>query len=570
MSLNDMIKVSKGDLEADLVIKNANIINVLTEEIYKADIAIKDDFIVGVGENYQGKEIIEAEGKFVSPSFIDGHVHIESSMLMPSEFAKMVLPSGTTTVIADPHEISNVVGLHGISFMREASKDLPLDVYMMLPSCVPATPYETSGFELNNYDLSFLIDSSWVLGVGEMMNFPGVINQDKEVLAKLKVAKEKNKRIDGHAPYLTGKDLCAYITAGISSDHECTNPKEAIEKIRLGVNLMIREGSAARDLDALIPVLKDYPTRKCMFVTDDRYPSALKEHINSMVRRCVEAGISPIKAIQMASLNTAEYFGIKNLGAIAPNYKADLLIFENLEDFKPTIVIKNGEIIAKNGKMIKEITATIPSSTKGTVNIGFFEKEDLKIYAKSNKVRTIQVIKNQLVTKMVEEEIIVKDGLAQSNIENDVLKMVVVERHKASGNIGKGFVKGFGIKEGAIASTIAHDSHNMIVIGTNDDDMYLAIKELVKSQGGKVIVKNGEVIAKLELPIAGIMSEENAQIVINKSDELKIGEKLIGCELDEPFMTMAFLSLSVIPEIKLTDKGLMDVMKGEFTELFIN
>lgn len=569
MSLNNMIKVSKGELEADLVIKNANIINVLTEEIYKADVAIKNGFIVGVGNEYKGKKTINANGKFVSPSFIDGHVHIESSMLMPSEFAKMVLPSGTTTVIADPHEISNVVGLHGISFMRETTKDLPLDVYMMLPSCVPATPHETSGFELNNYDLELLIDSPWVLGVGEMMNFPGVIAQDNDVLAKIKVAKDKNKRIDGHAPYLTGKDLCAYITAGITSDHECTNPQEAIEKIRLGVNLMVREGSAARDLDALIPVLKEYPTRKCMFVTDDRYPSALTEHINSMVRRCVEKGISPVKAIQMASLNTAEYFGLKNLGAIAPNYKADLLIFDNLEDFKPTIVIKNGEIIAKKGKMLKDIKSSIPSSTKGTINIGLFEKEDLNITAKSNKVKAIQVIKNQLVTKLSEEEIIIENGLAQSNIKKDVLKIVVIERHKATGNIGKGFVKGFGIKEGAIASTIAHDSHNMIVIGTNDDDMYLAIKELVKSQGGKVIVKNGKVISKLELPIAGIMSEEKAQTVIKKAEKLKLGEKLIGCQLDEPFMTMAFLSLSVIPEIKLTDKGLMDVMKGKFTELFI-
>lgn len=569
MALEDIIKTAKGDIEADLVIKNAQLINVLSEEIYKADIAIKDGIIAGIGSNYKGKEEINAEGKYISPSFIDGHVHIESSMLMPSEFAKMVVPTGTTTVIADPHEISNIIGLHGISFMREASKNLPLDVYMMLPSCVPASPYETSGFELNSYDLSLLIDSPWVLGIAEMMNFPGVINLDKEVLSKIKLGLEKRKRIDGHAPYLSGKDLCAYIASGVSSDHECTTPEEAIEKLRLGMYLMIREGSAAKDLNALIPVLKKFPGRKCIFVTDDRYPDALKEHINMMVRRAVENGIEPVKAIQMASINTAEYFGLKNLGAIAPGYKADLLILDNLVDFKPSIVVKNGIITAKDGQMIIDTGNNIPSSLRGTVNIRWLDKEDLRIKAESDTVKAIEVISNQLVTKSVKAKINIVDGYALSNTEEDILKILVIERHKASGNIGKGFVKGFGIKSGAIASTVAHDSHNMIVIGTNDDDMLKAIKELVKSQGGKVIIQNGEVIAKLELPIAGLMSEENAKTVIQKSEELKKGEKLIGCKLNEPFMTMAFLSLSVIPELKLTDKGLMDVINNQFTDLFI-
>lgn len=569
MSIEEIIKTAKGNETADLVIKDVQIINVLSEEIYISDIAIKDGIIAGIGKGYKGKTEIDANGKYACPSFIDGHVHIESSMLLPSEFAKMVVPTGTTTIVADPHEISNVIGLHGISFMREASKDLPLDVYMTLPSCVPATPYETSGFELNSYDLSLLIDSPWVLGIAEMMNFPGVVNLDKEVLSKIKLGLEKKKRIDGHAPYLSGKDLCAYVAAGVSSDHECTNPNEAIEKLRLGMYLMIREGSAAKDLDALIPVLKDFPTRKCIFVTDDRYPSALKEHINMMVRRAVEQGVSPIKAIQMASINTAEYFGLKNLGAIAPGYKADLLLLDNLEDFKPKTVIKNGEIVAKDGKLIIDIDEKHLSSLRGTVNIRWLDKEDLKIKAQGNKIKAIEVTDGQLVTKCVEANIEIKDGYAVSNTKEDILKILVIERHKASGNIGKGFVKGFGLKSGAIASTIAHDSHNMIVIGTNDDDMFKAIKELVKSQGGKVIVNNGEVVAKLELPIAGIMSEESAETVIKKGEDLKNGEKLIECALQEPFMTMAFLSLSVIPEIKLTDKGLMDVMNCEFTELFI-
>ena len=569
MSIENIIETAKGNNNADLVIKNVNLINVLSEEIYITDVAIKDGIIAGIGSDYVGNKEIDGTGKYLSPSFIDGHVHIESSMLLPSEFAKMVVPSGTTTVIADPHEISNVIGLHGISFMREASKDLPLDVFMMLPSCVPASPYETSGFELNAYDLSLLIDCDWVLGIAEMMNFPGVVNQDKEVISKLKLGLHKNKRIDGHAPYLSDKNLCAYVAAGVSSDHECTNPVEAIEKLRLGMYIMIREGSAAKDLDALIPVLKEHPTRKCIFVTDDRYPSALKEHINMMVRRSVEKGVNPIKAIQMASINTAEYFGLKNLGAIAPSYKADMLLFDNLTDFKPTMVIKNGEIVAENGKIIVDIESKVLSSLRGTVNIRWLDKEDLKIEAKSNKVKAIEVTDGQLVTKCVEANINVNDGYAESNIEEDVLKILVIERHKASGNIGKGFVKGFGLKSGAIASTIAHDSHNMIVIGTNDDDMLKAIKELVKSQGGKVIVNNGDVVAKLELPIAGLMSQEPAENVIQKGEELKQGEELIGCSLTEPFMTMAFLSLSVIPELKLTDKGLMDVLNCEFTELFI-
>ena len=568
MALEDIIRVARGEQKADLVIKNAQIINVLSEEIYQADVAIKDGIIAGVGAGYTGEKEIDANGKFISPSFIDGHVHIESSMLLPSEFAKMVVPSGTTTVVADPHEISNVIGLHGISFMREASKDLPLDVYMMLPSCVPASPYETSGFELNSYDLSMLIDSPWVLGIAEMMNFPGVINLDSEVLSKIKLGLDKRKRIDGHAPYLSDKDLCAYVAAGVSSDHECTVPSEAIEKLRHGMYIMIREGSAAKDLDALIPVLKECPTRKCIFVTDDRYPWALKEHINEMVSRVVKNGVSPIKAIQMASLNTAEYFGLKNLGAIAPGYKADMLLFDNLEDFKPQTVIKNGEIVAQNGEMIVFIKEKTLSSLRGTVNIRWIDKDDLKIKAEGDEVKAIEVTSGLLVTKAVDAKVKVEDGYAVSNIDEDVLKILVIERHKASGNIGKGFVKGFGLKSGAIASTVAHDSHNMIVIGTNDDDMFKAIKELVKSQGGKVIVKDGEVVAKLELPIAGLMSEQSSSEVIQKAQELKQGEKAVGCSIDEPFMTMAFLSLSVIPEIKLTDKGLMDVMKGKFTNLF--
>lgn len=569
--MENIINVARGLEKADLVIKNANVVNVLSEEIYKGDIAIVDGIIAGIGENYSGKKEIDVNGAFVSPSFIDGHVHLESAMMLPKEFASVVLPAGTTTVIIDPHEISNVLGLHGISFMHEAVKNLPMDVYTMLPSCVPATPFETSGFDLNSYDLSLLIDKPWVLGLAEMMNFPGVLNLDNNVMAKLELAKSKEKRIDGHAPYLSGKDLCAYVASGVKSDHECTTPEEAIERIRLGMYVMIREGTAAKDLDALLPVLKNCNTRKCIFVTDDRHPSDLKEHINGMVRRAVEAGVDPIKAIQVASLNTAEYFGLQNLGAIAPGYKADLLVLPDLKSFKPDIVMKNGNVIAHNGKLAVEIPQGEALAVRNSVNVRWITPEDFKISVNEPDgkigVKALEVIPHQLITKSVETEALVEDGNAISNIENDTLKICVIERHRATGNIGKGFVKGFNLKCGAIASTVAHDSHNMIVIGTNDADMYTAAVALIKCKGGKVVVKDGEIISELALPIAGLMSDREFDYVVDKCEELNQAAHSIGCELNDPFMTMGFLSLPVIPELKITDKGVFDTNKFDFIDI---
>lgn len=569
--MENIINVARGLEKADLVIKNANVVNVLSEEIYKGDIAIVDGIIAGIGGNYSGKKEIDVNGAYVSPSFIDGHVHLESAMMLPKEFASVVLPAGTTTVIIDPHEISNVLGLHGISFMHEAVKNLPMDVYTMLPSCVPATPFETSGFDLNSYDLSLLIDKPWVLGLAEMMNFPGVLNLDNNVMAKLELAKSKEKRIDGHAPYLSGKDLCAYVASGVKSDHECTTPEEAIERIRLGMYVMIREGTAAKDLDALLPVLKNCNTRKCIFVTDDRHPSDLKEHINGMVRRAVEAGVDPIKAIQVASLNTAEYFGLQNLGAIAPGYKADLLVLPDLKSFKPDIVMKNGNVIAHNGKLAVEIPQGEALAVRNSVNVRWITPEDFKISVNEPDgkigVKALEVIPHQLITKSVETEALVEDGNAISNIENDTLKICVIERHRATGNIGKGFVKGFNLKCGAIASTVAHDSHNMIVIGTNDADMYTAAVALIKCKGGKVVVKDGEIISELALPIAGLMSDREFDYVVDKCEELNQAAHSIGCELNDPFMTMGFLSLPVIPELKITDKGVFDTNKFDFIDI---
>ena len=569
--MSNIINVARGLEKADLVIKNANIVNVLSEEIHKGDIAICDGVIAGIGENYSGEKEIDINGAYVTPSFIDGHVHLESTMMLPKEFAKTVLPAGTTTVIIDPHEISNVLGLHGISFMHEAVKDLPMNVYTMLPSCVPATPFETSGFDLNSYDLSLLIDKPWVLGIAEMMNFPGVLNLDKNVMAKLELAKSRGKRIDGHAPYLSGKDLCGYIASGVKSDHECTTPEEAIEKLRLGVYVMIREGTAAKDLDALIPVLKTSNTRKCIFVTDDRHPADLKEHINGMVRRVVEAGVDPIKAVQIASLNTAEYFGLKDLGAIAPGYKADLLVLPDLKTFKPDIVLKDGQVVAQDGKLAVEITENDAIATRNSVNVRWITMDDFKIQTEGDgvkKVRALEVIPHQLITKSVMSDVKVVDGNAVSNVETDTLKICVIERHRATGNIGKGFVKGFNLKCGAIASTVAHDSHNMIVIGTNDFDMYTAAVALIKCQGGKVVVKDGEIISQWPLPIAGLMSDKEFDFVVEKCDELNKAAHSIGCKLEDPFMTMGFLSLPVIPELKITDKGVFDTNKFDFVDIF--
>ena len=565
--LEKIIKVARGTEKADLVIKNANIINVLSEEIHKSDIAICDGIIAGIGKDYEGRKEIDAKGAYICPAFIDGHVHLESSMLLPHEFAKAVVPCGTTTVITDPHEISNVLGLHGISYMHEAVKNLPLNVYTMLPSCVPATPYETSGFDLNSYDLALLIDSPWVLGIAEMMNYSGLLNLDKNVLAKLDLAKSKGKRIDGHAPFLSGKDLCAYAASGVKSDHECTNPEEAIEKIRLGMYIMIREGTAAKDLDALIPVLKEKNTRKCMFVTDDRHPKDLKVHINDMVRRAVDAGVDVIKAVQIGSLNTAEYFGLKNQGAIAPGYRADLLILPDLKSFKPDVVIKDGKVVAEKGELLKSFAKFEKPSVRSSINVRWIEKKDFRINGTSKFVNTIEIIPHQLVTKSSVCEAKFENGLLNSNTETDTLKILVMERHRATGNIGKGFVKGFNLKKGAIASTVAHDSHNMIIVGTNDLDMYTAAVELVKMQGGKVVVNDGKVIAKLPLPIAGLISDKDFDYVVDHCEELNKAVKELGCTLDDAFMTMSFLSLPVIPELKITDKGLFSTKKWDFVKI---
>lgn len=567
--ITKFINIAKGENKADLVLKNANLINVLSEEIYMTDIAVADGFIVGLGTNYYGEKEIDLQGAYVSPSFIDGHVHIESSMMLPNEFAKTILRCGTTTVIADPHEIANVLGISGIQFMINASQNTNVDIFFMLPSCVPATQFETSGYSLRAAELETLINHPRVLGVAEMMNYIGVVNNDEGVLEKIELAKKYNKCLDGHAPLLSGKELCAYVASGIKSDHECSNFYEALEKLRLGLNIMIREGSAAKDLDALIPFLKKHYTRKCMFVTDDRHPSELEEHINGMVKRCVAAGIDVIKAIQCASLNTAEYFGLKNIGAVAPGYKADIVVFDNLVSFEPRYVIKGGEIIAQNGALKEDICSLPKLEYHNSMYVRNISLSDFLIPAKSDKIKVIEVIEHQLITREFITSAKVNRNIAVSDTENDILKICVIERHHKTGNISKGFVKGFNLKSGAIASTVAHDSHNMIIIGTNDDDMYLAAQELIKAGGGKIVVNKGKVVAKLPLPVAGLMSDKPLNELQKSCIRLTEEARKLGVRLIDPFMTMAFLSLSVIPELKITDKGLFSTKNFAFTDLFV-
>lgn len=568
MELENRIKVARGINRAELLLKNANVINVYSHEIHKTHVAIHSGQVVGFG-NYDAKEVIDLDGAYLSPGFIDGHVHVESSMLTPKEFARSVMPSGTTAVVADPHEIANVLGIEGIRYLIEANRYTPLDLYMMFPSCVPATNMETAGSQLSSSDLAMYLNEKWVLGLAEMMNFPGVLNQEESVLLKITLAANAGKRIDGHAPGLSGKELCAYIGAGISSDHECTTAEEAQEKLRLGMHIMIREGTIAKDLEALLPIITPENSRRIIFCTDDRYPHDLSHHITAMVQRAVEYGINPITAIQMASLNTAEYFRIVNVGAISPRHKADLLVFDDLKTFKPKMVFKNGQLIAQNGVYMASSEFKELPPIRGSINVKWLEEDQFRIKADGDKIRVINVIPGQLLTKETIEDAKIENGYAVSDPDRDILKIAVIERHRASGNIGLGFVKGFGLKEGAIASSVAHDSHNIVVVGVNDMDILHAAVDLVKSQGGKVVVKNQRKIEILPLPIAGLISNKSVEEVMLKMNSLKKAAKSIGSVMDDPFMMLAFMSLPVIPELKLTDKGLVDVREFQFTSVFV-
>lgn len=571
--LTDIIATARGEKKCSLLLKNARLINVLSGEIYETHIAIHEGLVIGFG-HYEAEETADLRGKYVCPGFIDAHVHLESSMVAVKEFARAVVPRGTTCVITDPHEIANVLGIDGISYIRDTSQNLPLRVYIMLPSCVPATHMESSGAWLKAEDLHMMFRDPRIIGLAEVMNYPGVIYRDPELLEKLKTADQKP--VDGHAPGLSGKDLCAYIVAGIGSDHECTTVEEALEKLRLGMQIMIREGTTTKNLKALLPIITEKNSSRCSFCTDDRHPEDLinEGHIDSMIKTAIREGLDPVTAIRMATINTARYFGLKNTGAIAPGYYADIVVFDNPDDFNIIQVYQKGIKVAGEGKYLHHKEERYKTHhLRGTVNVNWHDLNfNIPVpdkFSRKPVARVIGIMKDQIVTKNLTEEISTNNGLAVSDTDKDLLKIAVIERHRASGDKGLGFVKGFGMKEGAIASSVNHDSHNIIAVGANDEDMFLAVKEIVRMQGGQVVVNRGKVLASLPLPIAGLMSDLPIEEVRNRIEAMTDATHSLGCVLSDPVMTMSFLALPVIPELKLTDKGLVDVNKFEIVPLFV-
>lgn len=554
--------------KAELVIKNANIINVFTKEIIKDDIAICKDQIVGIG-SYTGTKEIDAEGKYVCPGLIDSHVHIESTMVTPAEFAKAVLPYGTTTIIADPHEIANVCGVNGINFMLNQSKALPLNIYFMIPSCVPSTSFENNGADLSAELIKNFLTNDKILGLGEVMDYPSVINGSEAMLKKIDLFDDKI--IDGHSPLLTGKELNAYRCAGILTDHECSTVEEALERLRLGMYVQIREGSGAKNLNNLIKGLLEKHIRfdRCIFCTDDKHLEDIKKdgHISYNVKKAISLGVDPIEAVCMATINAAQCYKLKRLGAIAPGYSADIIILDNLETFKVNKVLYRGEVVFEKNKITALITTKIEDKNVfNTVRIPNIDCDALKINLGSKVATVIGLNSNELITRKEKVEVKVKDGVFVP--DEKFSKVAVIERHKATNNIGLAIVSNFNIKNGAIASTVAHDSHNLIVVGDNDKDMLIAIEELNRSNGGYTVVSNGEVKGTLELPIAGLMSDKSSDYVMSRLSKMLDMARKLGINKNiDPFITLSFLALPVIPEIRITDKGLFDVTEFKFIDI---
>ncbi|MBL7117882.1 MAG: adenine deaminase [Candidatus Syntrophoarchaeum sp.] len=567
MKPKNLIDIAAGKEKSDLVLKNANLVNVCSGEIYETDIAIARGLIVGLGR-YEGREEIEAKDNYAVPGLIDGHTHVEMSMLSVSEFAKAVVPRGTTAVVADPHEIANVLGIEGIRAILEEAKATPLKVFCMAPSCVPSTDpsleLETPGARIGHEEIKELLQMEGVIGLAEVMNYGGVITKEEEVWKKIEVAKQLKTPIDGHAPLLSGKELNAYVLSGVGSDHESVSHDEAREKLRLGMRVMIREGSVAKNLKNIAPLLKSVDTRNCMLVTDgDRTPLDLKEegYLDHVLRRAIEEGIDAVKAVQMCTINPAQWFKLDGfLGCISPGKIADIVLLKNLEKFEVAKVIVNGktEFASRTGYDHKHFYPEYGES----VRIKQVKPEDFEIkLERARKVRIIGLIEGELLT----EEII--EAISGIDIARDILKIAVVERHHHSGNMGLGFVKVFGLKNGAVASSIAHDSHNIVVIGTNEKDMAFACNRLKKIGGGIVLCSGCEVKSELELPIAGLMTDKGLDYAVKKQKDMddKISE--MGCKLRAPFITLSFLALPVIPALKITDKGLVDVEKRRIVAL---
>ena len=562
------IEAARGDRPVDLLFRGAKVVNVFTGELASISVAVFDGVVVGFDDR-QAKEVVELNNDILSPGFIDGHFHLESTLLVPGEFAKAVLPHGTTTVVADPHEIANVAGVAGVEFMLEESENIGLEIFYMAPSCVPATHLETAGAQLSVNDIEKLAQHPKVIGLAEMMNFPGVIFGDPAILDKLE--RFRDKVIDGHSPGLSGASLDAYLCGGIGSDHECTRLEEAREKLAKGMHIMLREGSQARDLEALAPLVTAQTKHRCMLVSDDCHPEDLLEqgHMNRVLKRAMELSIDPISAIQLASLNPASYFGLRNLGAIAPGYQADIVVLGSLESLEVSRVYKKGRLVAKDGKCLLPEVSAAKESKLISMKLEELKEEDLRIQVAGSGVRAIRAVANTLIT---EEEILPvrgKGGEAVSEPDRDLLKMAVIERHHGSGRKGFGFIRGIGLRRGALASTVAHDSHNLIVVGANDSDMVVAVNALRELGGGLVVVEGGHIRAQLPLPVAGLMSTASLERVVELKKEVNQAALALGATLEQPFMALSFMALPVIPKLKLTDHGLVDVESFKHVPLFV-
>ena len=567
MELATLIRYARGDEPAELLLKNARVVNVLSGEIMNTNVAVVHSRIVGLGD-YEAEKTIDLEGAYLAPGFIDAHMHIESAMVPPSEFARAVVPRGTTAVVTDPHEIANVLGLDGIRFMFESAKHGPLSMYVMASSCVPATNMETNGAVLHWYDLVSLQNDPWVLGLAEVMNFPGVIAGDEEVLDKLRIFSDAV--IDGHCPGLTDKNLQAYIASGIASDHECTSVEEAREKLRMGMMIFIREATNARNLKTLLPLVTEANHHRICFCTDDRQPADLLDegHIDFMVRTAIAEGIDPIMAIRMATWNPTTYFRLHDRGAIIAGRRADMIVFDDLQAPRPRLVFRGGELVAEDGKMLIPRRELPPRALRHTMSVAW-DQVDLTIPANGSHARVIGAIPNQLVTESLVAEIPSVDGVTVTDPERDILKMVVIERHMYSGQVGKGFVKGIGIKRGALASSVAHDHHNIVVIGVDDASMLTAARRVAQMGGGLVTAEGERILAETPLPLAGLMSTEPVETVRDQVDATITAAQSLGSPLHDPFMAMSFLALEVIPSLKLTDQGLVDVDQFAIVPLWV-